>query len=110
MVAGGDADLEREVFAEFLRVNREDVAALQRAFEGRDLALVTQAAHRIKGATKTIGALDLAQVCSRIEMAARANDWATIAAHQDAFQREAERLNAYLEALVRGAETSDQAP
>ena len=103
-VAGGDEALERQMFAQFLRFNGEDVAQLARAFELRDPASVFHAAHRIKGAAKAIGAIALAEVCGRLEAAGRANDWGGIAADQDAFHREAARLNTYLERLALAAE------
>jgi CheY-like chemotaxis protein/HPt (histidine-containing phosphotransfer) domain-containing protein len=99
-IAGGDAALEREVFAQFLKVNEEDVAALWLALQNHDGAQVLHVAHRIKGASNAIGATALAQVCGRLEAAARAKNWGLIAASQDAFHREAQRLNGYLETLV----------
>jgi CheY-like chemotaxis protein/HPt (histidine-containing phosphotransfer) domain-containing protein len=97
-ITGGDTHLEREVFGRFLAENVKDVADLQAAVEARDTLRVSDAAHRIKGASKTIGASALAEVCSRIEAAARSNDWALVIGDLDAFRREAARLNAYLAA------------
>jgi signal transduction histidine kinase/CheY-like chemotaxis protein/HPt (histidine-containing phosphotransfer) domain-containing protein len=99
-IAGGDATLEREVFAQFLKVNEEDVAALWLALQNHDGTQVLHVAHRIKGASNAIGAMALAQVCGRLEAAARAKNWGLIAADQDAFHREAHRLSGYLETLV----------
>jgi signal transduction histidine kinase/DNA-binding NarL/FixJ family response regulator len=108
-LTGGDANLEREIFVQFLRANLEDVAHVKRAFETHDVALMTHAAHRMKGATHSIGAIALAQVCGRLESAARANDWSTIAAHEDAFYREVVRLGAHLDALAGAtAEASNE--
>jgi signal transduction histidine kinase/CheY-like chemotaxis protein/HPt (histidine-containing phosphotransfer) domain-containing protein len=95
-IAGGDQSVEREVFAQFLKANREDVALLEKGLGARDIPLVAHAAHRIKGASRTIGAEALAEACGRLEAAARAQDWDTIAANESAFQREAQRLDSYL--------------
>jgi signal transduction histidine kinase/HPt (histidine-containing phosphotransfer) domain-containing protein/ActR/RegA family two-component response regulator len=97
-ITGGDTDLEREVFRRFLAENIEDVAEFQSAVETRDPRQVADAVHRIKGATKTIGAYALGDVCSRVEAAALANDWAAVIGCLDAFRREVARLNAYLAA------------
>jgi CheY-like chemotaxis protein len=97
-ITAGDMNLEREVFRHFLAENIKDVAELQRAVETRDTLQVTDAAHRIKGASKTIGASALAEVCARIEAAARSNDWGPVIGNLDAFRREAARLSAYLAA------------
>lgn len=97
-ITGGDADLEREVFRRFLAENIRDVADLHRAVETRDTLQVTHAAHRIKGASKTIGASALGEVCALIEADARSSDWASVIGNLDAFRREVARLNAYLSA------------
>ena len=94
-VSGGDAALEREVFAEFTRVNNQDAAVLAGACRARDAARLIQAAHRMKGASRTVGAGALAEVCAQLEAAARANDWATINANLEPLRREMARLDAY---------------
>ena len=58
---------------------------------------VTTVAHRIKGASKMIGAMGLAAVCERLERASRADDWLTVRANMGAFEHELERLNHYCE-------------
>lgn len=98
-ISGGDAAAERHILTEFRRFNDEDAAMLQRAVGDCDIGQVTHAAHRIKGASRTIGATGLATVCERLEHAARANDWGAIAAHMAAFHRELECVNAYFDVL-----------
>jgi signal transduction histidine kinase/CheY-like chemotaxis protein/HPt (histidine-containing phosphotransfer) domain-containing protein len=99
-IAGGDPALEREVFARFLPVNEQDAAALSQALTDGDMPQVTHLAHRIKGASATIGAVALAEVCGRMELAARANDWPGVVINRETFEREAARLNGYLKALA----------
>jgi CheY-like chemotaxis protein len=95
-VTGGDPGMQREVFARYLAENSSDVADLHRAIETRDATQATHAAHRINGASKTIGAAALGEVVERIEGAARREDWASIVGSVEAFRREVARLNAYL--------------
>jgi HPt (histidine-containing phosphotransfer) domain-containing protein len=59
---------------------------------------VSDTAHRIKGASRTIGASALGEVSACIEAAARAGDWASVIGNLDAFRREVARLNAFLAA------------
>ena len=91
------ASLRADAFARFREANDADVGALLGAIDVRDIAGVTQAAHRIKGASRSLGARPLSEVCQRMEVAARSRDWTAIIANRDAFQREVGRLNAYLE-------------
>jgi len=109
---GGDADLEREVLAEFRRFNADDAARLLGALESRDLDQVSQAAHRIKGASRTFGAMSLGAVCERIEQGARDRDWEAIRACRDAFDLELARLNRHIERTLGAIRTptSDRRP
>jgi HPt (histidine-containing phosphotransfer) domain-containing protein len=91
--------MERDILLDFRGTNDGDAAVLIEALDKRDIALATRASHRIKGASRTIGALSLADVCERIERAGRANDWGTMSASREAFEHELERLNAWLRPL-----------
>ena len=98
-ILGGDAAAERDILIDFQRVNAEDVVVLKRAVATIDIPQVALTSHRIKGASKMVGALALAGVCERIEHASRINDWPTVAADMRVFHREWVRLNAYFESL-----------
>jgi HPt (histidine-containing phosphotransfer) domain-containing protein len=78
-------------------VNVEDAAMLKRAVAGSNILEVTTASHRIKGASKMVGAMALAAVCERLERASRAGDWPVVRANMGAFEHELERLNYFCE-------------
>ncbi len=96
-LTGGDVQAEREILIDFRRVNDEDAAMLRRAVERSDFAAVATASHRIKGASKMIGATALAVVCEILERAGGASDGKSVAANMDLFGHELERLNTYCE-------------
>ena len=96
-ISGGDAATEREILIDFRRLNDEDAAMLKRGVTTSNNPQVIRATHRIKGASKMIGALGLARVCEHIEHASRVNDWTSIKASMATFQDEWMRLNAYLD-------------
>ena len=98
-ISGGDAAAERDILLDFRRVNDEDAAMLKQAVDKSDLPQVTRASHRIKGASKMIGAMPLASVCEHIEHASRANDWNTIKVYMETFHQEYLRLDAYFNAF-----------
>ncbi|HEX9391943.1 MAG TPA: ATP-binding protein [Usitatibacteraceae bacterium] len=98
-ISGGDVIAEREIFTDFRRANDEDAATLLRAVAMGDITGITRAAHRIKGASKMIGATAFADVCERIEEASRANDWTTVEANMEAFHQQWVRLNNYFDLL-----------
>jgi signal transduction histidine kinase/DNA-binding response OmpR family regulator len=96
-LTGGDVAAEREILMDFRRVNAQDAAMLKCAVDGSNILEVTTAAHRIKGASKMIGATGLAAVCECLERASRAGDWLMVRANMGAFEHEVERLNHYCE-------------
>jgi signal transduction histidine kinase/DNA-binding NarL/FixJ family response regulator/CHASE3 domain sensor protein len=98
-VSGGDPRLECEVLRQFRRYNGDDGRALTAAIDRRDLAEVSHVSHRMKGASKTIGATGLASACDHIERAARAGEWDGVLARMGDFDREIGALDRHLEAL-----------
>lgn len=89
---GGDKDVEKEIYGQFLESSRGDADKLAVAFGGDDIDAVMHSAHRIKGASRMVGATPMAEVAERIEMAARKGDWETIRANRVAFEQEFARL------------------
>jgi signal transduction histidine kinase/DNA-binding response OmpR family regulator len=96
-LTGGDVAAEREILMDFRRANEQDAATLKRAVDGSNILEVTTASHRIKGASRMIGAMALAAVCERLERASRADDWPAVRANMGAFEHELERLNYFCE-------------
>ena len=78
VISGGDAAAERQMLADFRRVNDDDAAMLMLAVDRRDIARVTNASERIGGASRTIGAMALAAVCERLERASGLSDWKAV--------------------------------
>lgn len=97
-LTNGDVSAEREILMEFRRVNDVDAAMLKRAVDQSDIAQVTTSAHRIKGASRMIGAVEFAAICERLEHAGRNKDFQEVQAHMKAFENELERINQYCEA------------
>jgi HPt (histidine-containing phosphotransfer) domain-containing protein len=62
----------------------------------QDAALVTHFAHRIKGASRMIGAQAFANACEALEQAGRNADWPAILEAQVAFNRAFELLERVL--------------
>jgi len=98
-ISGSDADAERDILLDFRRVNDSDALMLRHAVSNADSPLVTRVSHRIKGASKMVGATGLATVCESIEAASRAANWAAIEKQMESFQLEMQELNEYLDAL-----------
>jgi two-component system, NarL family, sensor histidine kinase EvgS len=95
-LSAGEPEFEREIVQRYQKHNLEDAAMLLAAVAERDFAQARHAAHRIKGASRTVGANALAAVSAEIEDATRVEDWAAIDSRMDAFRRELARLAEYI--------------
>jgi len=69
-LAAGDHELAAEILAMYLDALREDVEALTAALDGDDRAGLGRRAHQIAGASRSVGAWDVAEHAERIERAA----------------------------------------
>jgi PAS domain S-box-containing protein len=89
---GGDKDLAREIYGQFLSANQGDTDAMRAALAAGDMAAVNATAHRIKGASRMIGANPMADAAEALEKAGKAGDLAAVQAGMPAFDREQARL------------------
>jgi PAS domain S-box-containing protein len=96
----GDLAATRRILDHFRKVNDSDVESLLDAIAARDFAALAHCAHRIKGASKMIGATSFSLVCDCLEQAGRASDAAAIDACLPGFHRQLEQLNGYLDAGI----------
>ena len=98
-VSLGDADFEREMLADFRSAIDEDANDLALALEAGDQVDIRRIAHRLKGASRAIGASDLAAVSERLEIAGRGADLAAISAATEPLFREVEKVRKHLAEL-----------
>lgn len=78
--SNGDKAIEREILADFLSTNQEDMLTLQQAVDAANSERAAFAAHRIKGASRMVGAQALAEAAAALEGSARAGDSSTLEA------------------------------
>ncbi len=77
-LTGGDLVEAAALLVEFLDSTREDLAELERMRADGDLHGLTRQAHKVKGAAKLVGAMELAEAAAMLEQAGRSGDWAHI--------------------------------
>ena len=71
----GNAADARVLLGDFLSSTGEDLAVADAARDAGDLDTLARQAHKVKGASRMVGALELAQCAEALELAARAADW-----------------------------------
>jgi CheY-like chemotaxis protein/HPt (histidine-containing phosphotransfer) domain-containing protein len=95
-LTGGDERLEREILADFWSAMDDDTAQLAAAVESGDCDATARVSHRIKGASRMVGAIALSTICEKIEAAGRSADQATILAQHAPLEREMKKLRRLL--------------
>ena len=77
-LTGGDITEARALLEDFLGSTDEDLAILEQLREAGDLHGLTRQAHKVKGAARLVGALELAEAAAALEGAGRSGDWASV--------------------------------
>jgi CheY-like chemotaxis protein/HPt (histidine-containing phosphotransfer) domain-containing protein len=101
---GGDEEFARELIVSFLESGVQSVSAMFEALEAEDASRLAWEAHGFKGASLTLGAQELADICKRLEAAARRGNLAEARSDSVAFKSAWEQirrgLSVYIEACV----------
>ena len=98
-LSGGDPAAGRQVLADFVATTDEDLAGLHAARDAGDAVATARQAHRIKGAARLVGAVELAACADALESAARAADWDAVLPLVADLSTAAERLRLSIDAI-----------
>ncbi len=75
----------------------QDLRALMQAREAGDTARMASETHKIKGASRLVGASELAHAASELELAAKAADWPQLLPLLADVQTAVERLKLHVQ-------------
>ena len=95
-LTGGDANETRLLLDDFLASTAQDQAELDAAVAAGDLPALTRQAHKIKGAARIVGALELGESAGQLEAAGRAEERMAIAPLAADVATAIERLKLYV--------------
>lgn len=70
----GDEDLAKEIIDDFLKQIPDNLFAVKKALNNKDVLLLQREAHIIKGASGNVGALAMQEIAKQIEIASEAKD------------------------------------
>jgi signal transduction histidine kinase/CheY-like chemotaxis protein/HPt (histidine-containing phosphotransfer) domain-containing protein len=73
-IAGSDEEAKRELLRDYLDATRRDLATLHAALTSADAPALAREAHKIKGAARLVGTVELADAAEALEAVARARD------------------------------------
>ena len=96
---GEDDALIAEILGDYRGPAAKAMAEMAAAMESRSASEVAMAAHKLKSASRTIGANALAEFCRRLEDAGNAGDWQEIDAAYPDMTTAFSDVEAYIDAL-----------
>ncbi len=97
-ITGGDIKENRALLDDFMQATDQDTAAMQRAREQGDLVQLGREAHKIKGASRLVGAVELAHAATELELATKSEDWSQLLPLCADVHTCAERLRQFIDA------------
>jgi signal transduction histidine kinase/DNA-binding response OmpR family regulator len=80
---GDDEETIREIMQDYIDPAGETVAEIDAAYAAKDAAQIGAAGHKLKSASRSIGADGLADICARLEAAGKSDDWPEIDRNYD---------------------------
>ena len=89
---GGDSDLARELLEALVEGLPKDLSELRRCFQASDWPLLTETAHRIRGATSYCGVPALDNYLLQLERTAKTGDQNRVELELAQVEREARQL------------------
>jgi len=96
---GDDAQLIADILRDYLEPAQDIVAEMAAAYGERSTADMGAAAHKLKSASRAIGADALADLCESLETAGKADDWQAIEADYADLAPAMADVKAHIEAL-----------
>ncbi len=73
-ILGEDADLQRQIIGRFLSSAPQQLSAMAAAHASGDLALLADLAHSLKSGARTVGAMQLGDLCEQLDNAGSDGD------------------------------------
>jgi signal transduction histidine kinase/CheY-like chemotaxis protein/HPt (histidine-containing phosphotransfer) domain-containing protein len=101
-LVGEDAQVIEEFLHEFLRSATRNRQEIVQACESQCDSDISAAAHQLKSAARSVGAMALGDVCEELEAAAARNERTNLQSLRDRFLAEMLRVDAYLLGVLPG--------
>ncbi|MBT8004713.1 MAG: response regulator [Rhodospirillales bacterium] len=96
---GDDEETFREILQEFVEPSADNIQEIKVAFENHSATDVASAAHKLKSSSRSVGANELADICTELESAGKNDDWDTINGLVPRLPSVMQQVSAYIENL-----------
>ncbi|MBF6023158.1 ATP-binding protein [Lysobacter niastensis] len=96
-LTGGSPEETRAVMDDFIGAMAQDLAMLRKALAKADLSEISRQAHKIKGAARLVGTMQLAEAASALEAAGRKGSWDAVPELAEDLEAAAARVRQWME-------------
>ncbi len=98
-IFGDDDDTFREILLDFVEPSVEIVQEIMTAYRDHDAQAIGAAGHKLKSSSRAIGANSLADLCTELEKAGKAEDWGGIESAIPGLEGLIRQVTDYIKAL-----------
>ncbi|HEY0502404.1 MAG TPA: ATP-binding protein [Lysobacter sp.] len=95
-LSGDDDGETRALLGDFLDATAQDLAGVAAAREAGDVPALTRQAHKVKGAARLVGAVELAESAAALEAAGHEGEWPSLLPLVADLETAAERLRLFV--------------
>ena len=75
---GDNPELFKEILNDFIVPTWNIINAIKTGWENHSAEEIEMSAHKLKSSAKSVGAIELGDICSILEIAGKKQDWASI--------------------------------
>ena len=94
---GDDPEIIAEMLQDYRTNTTQTAAQLRTAYQDADLTTAGSIAHKLKSSSRSVGALQLGELCAAMELAGKNNDQAALEELMPQFEAELSRVEAFLD-------------
>jgi signal transduction histidine kinase/CheY-like chemotaxis protein/HPt (histidine-containing phosphotransfer) domain-containing protein len=98
-VFGDDPETVKEILHEFIEPSNDCCREIKEALDGQSASGVAAAAHKLKSSSRSVGAHELADICTELEFAGKSDDWDKINALAPRLPAAMRTVSDYIEAM-----------
>ena len=98
-VFGDDEETFKEILKDFIEPSKSNVEEIENAYAERSADGVAKASHKLKSSSRSVGANELADICTELEFAGKNNDWDKIVELVPRLPRVMQQVSSYIEKL-----------
>ncbi len=96
---GDDPEIVKQILLSFVQPADDIFEEINSAYTNHSSEAIWQTAHKLKGAAFSVGANDLGEICKKLEVAGRNDEWEEIESYRGILDASMDRVRSYISGL-----------